>query len=76
MDLAKRQALQQALEQAIANHTLIAIECADGQRHIVRCDLTCYENHIEATDKDGLTLTIPYADVETVSAAGPSGEKS
>ena len=67
MDLAKRFLLQNALSFAASKGRLIAIERKNGRVTVVRREITCYENHIEATDRGGQSLTISYADIEGVS---------
>lgn len=69
MDLQKRQTLQKAIELATTRKGLIEIEYSAGQRAIVRCDLTCYENYVEATDTGGRTISIPYEEIQRVSVS-------
>ena len=69
MDLAKRQAVQNALEAARAKHSLLAIKRTDGRSSLVGLDLTCHETHIAATDQDGRPVDIAYSEIETVTCA-------
>ena len=68
MDLAKRQAVQKALEQAIENRLHVSIVRADGQPLLLQGDITCYETHMSATDTDGRLVTINYEDINSVGA--------
>jgi hypothetical protein len=68
MDLGIRQALQKALLHIDGPHAAIAVRCKNGRRLVLRCDLVCYENHIEGTDDEGRPLTVPYSEVATVEA--------
>ena len=69
MDASKRLMLQNALTFAASNDALIAIERTDGSVSVVRRDITCYEDYIEATDRDGQPVIFSYADIEGVSVS-------
>lgn len=69
MNLAIRQELMRAMQLATQENALIGITRTSGTLDLLRVDLTCYETHVEGTDQDGRPLTIPYAEIETVSVS-------
>ncbi len=71
MDLAIRQALQNAVADAVAGKTYVKIHCKNGSRMNVRADLVCHETCVEATNEFGVTASLAYADIDDVSVARP-----
>lgn len=72
MDLAKRQAIMQAVDAAGSERSLVAIRRKDGDLIRIRCDLTCFETYIEATAEDGSSITMAYADIDDINPAEKS----
>jgi hypothetical protein len=66
MDPSKRQLLQEALAQAVAHNSFIAVDTTKGELIFLRPDFTCYENHIEGTSQEGEIVSLTYADISSV----------
>ncbi|MBX3552062.1 MAG: hypothetical protein KIT85_18625 [Pseudolabrys sp.] len=66
MNLAIRQKLQNALEQARSVRGAIAIDKIDGDSVTIELDLICYETTVQATAEDGSWVEIPYSDIAAV----------
>ncbi|MBN9050290.1 MAG: hypothetical protein J0H78_12560 [Rhizobiales bacterium] len=66
MNLAIRQKLQNALEQARSVRGAIAIDKTDGGSVTIELDLICYETTVQATAEDGSWVEIPYSDIAAV----------
>jgi hypothetical protein len=71
MNLAIRQKLQNALEQAQRLHGAIAIDKTDGDSVTIELDLVCYETTVQATARDGNWVEIPYSDIAAVHCVVP-----
>jgi hypothetical protein len=69
MDLAKRQELQKAAQLATRRNSHVAVMTVDGRLALLQFDLTCYEMHIEGTDRNGAPITIPYSEIKSVSVS-------
>ncbi|MGD9768417.1 MAG: hypothetical protein AB7U62_12315 [Pseudolabrys sp.] len=66
MNLAIRQKLQNALEQARSVRGAIAIDKTDGGSVTIELDLICYETTVQATAEDGSWVEIPYSEIAAV----------
>jgi len=66
MNLAIRQKLQNALQQAQSVRGTIAIDKTDGDSIMIALDLVCYETTVQATAEDGNWVEIPYSDIAEV----------
>lgn len=66
MNLAIRQKLQNALEQAKRVHGAIVLDKTDGDSVTIELDLICYETTVQATAADGHWVEIPYSDIAAV----------
>jgi hypothetical protein len=68
MDLEKRQLLQKALEWAINGNEVIVLKCTKDRVIAIKPDFTCFETYVEATDADGMSITLPYEEIEDINA--------
>jgi hypothetical protein len=69
MDPGKRQLLQEALSKALAHNSFIALSTTKGERVFLQPDFTCYENHVEGTNREGEIVSITYIDIASVTAS-------
>ena len=66
MDGARRQQIQQVLQEALAQDGFIALLRNGGRMTTLRCDLICELTDVEGTDRDGEWVSVPYDDIESV----------
>ncbi|MBV9954973.1 MAG: hypothetical protein JOZ70_06955 [Pseudolabrys sp.] len=66
MDIARRQQIQQVLEEALRQDGFIALQREGGHVTTLRCDLICELTHVEGTDRDGAWVSVPYEDIQGV----------
>jgi hypothetical protein len=76
MDLAIRQLIYQAVQEAVSESAYVKLHCADGNTLKVRADLVCFETHVEATNEFGIPVTLPYSQIESAVAVRPRTRKA
>ena len=69
MDPNKRQLLQEALAKAVAHNSFIALSTTKGERVLLQPDFTCYENHVEGTNREGEIVSLTYTDIASITVS-------
>jgi len=69
MDPSKRQILQQALEEALALNSFIAVGATNGRRILLKPDFTCYEDRVEGTSREGEIISLSYEEISSAAVS-------